>query len=207
MQSRREFLRSLGGVSLASLAGSAAFGAGRSTPRPNVLFVLTDDQRHDAMGCAGNPLVRTPSIDALAAQLPLRSADAVVGELAPRTPCGRSAGSTSRRSTRTMRNVWLSRNCTTRTRRPTWRVRTTARTVRRRCERNCTAAATIDARERAGIPRAIPASVGILAALRRLRICLAAARFVRYDHKCEKGAVRWYDAATPAFMRSLIDAY
>mgnify|MGYP006288266841 CR=1 FL=1 len=35
---------------------------------PNFIFVLTDDQRHDAMGCAGNPLIRTPAIDALAAR-------------------------------------------------------------------------------------------------------------------------------------------
>ena len=68
MQSRREFLRSLAGAALAPLAGSAASGAGRSTSRPNVLFVLTDDQRYDAMGCASNPRVRTPNIDALAAR-------------------------------------------------------------------------------------------------------------------------------------------
>jgi arylsulfatase A-like enzyme len=35
--------------------------------RPNIVFLLTDDQRFDAMGCAGNPLIRTPNIDALAA--------------------------------------------------------------------------------------------------------------------------------------------
>lgn len=36
--------------------------------RPNFIFILTDDQRYDAMGCAGNPLIRTPTIDALAAR-------------------------------------------------------------------------------------------------------------------------------------------
>jgi arylsulfatase A-like enzyme len=36
-------------------------------PRPNLLFLLTDDQRFDALGCAGNPLIHTPNIDALAA--------------------------------------------------------------------------------------------------------------------------------------------
>jgi arylsulfatase A-like enzyme len=35
-------------------------------PRPNVLFILTDDQRWDMMGCAGNPIIRTPNMDALA---------------------------------------------------------------------------------------------------------------------------------------------
>src|ERR671939_1878225 len=36
--------------------------------RPNFLFVITDQQRADHLGCYGNPLVRTPNIDALAAR-------------------------------------------------------------------------------------------------------------------------------------------
>jgi arylsulfatase A-like enzyme len=35
--------------------------------RPNVLCLVTDQQRADHLGCAGNPVLRTPSIDALAA--------------------------------------------------------------------------------------------------------------------------------------------
>ena len=35
---------------------------------PNIIFLLTDDQRWDALGCMGNPIVRTPNIDALANQ-------------------------------------------------------------------------------------------------------------------------------------------
>jgi len=42
--------------------------AGEKSDRPNFIFILTDDQRHDAMGCAGNDLVRTPNIDLLAAR-------------------------------------------------------------------------------------------------------------------------------------------
>jgi len=34
--------------------------------KPNVLFILADDQRADALGCSGNPYIRTPNIDALA---------------------------------------------------------------------------------------------------------------------------------------------
>ncbi|MEM8913774.1 MAG: sulfatase-like hydrolase/transferase, partial [Planctomycetota bacterium] len=34
--------------------------------RPNVVFVLTDDQRADAMSCAGHPYLKTPNIDRLA---------------------------------------------------------------------------------------------------------------------------------------------
>jgi arylsulfatase A-like enzyme len=35
--------------------------------QPNVLCFITDQQRHDHLGCAGNPLIRTPNIDRLAA--------------------------------------------------------------------------------------------------------------------------------------------
>ncbi len=36
--------------------------------RPNFLLFITDQHRADHMGCAGHPDVRTPHIDALAAQ-------------------------------------------------------------------------------------------------------------------------------------------
>lgn len=34
--------------------------------RPNILILLADDQRSDALGCSGNPYIRTPNIDSLA---------------------------------------------------------------------------------------------------------------------------------------------
>lgn len=34
--------------------------------RPNVVWILSDEWRHDAAGYAGNPVVRTPALDALA---------------------------------------------------------------------------------------------------------------------------------------------
>ncbi|MEM6689661.1 MAG: sulfatase-like hydrolase/transferase [Planctomycetota bacterium] len=34
--------------------------------RPNVLFILTDDQRYDALSCMGHPYLKTPHIDRLA---------------------------------------------------------------------------------------------------------------------------------------------
>ena len=40
--------------------------AERDTIRPNVLFILCDDLRWDALSCAGNQHVRTPQIDRLA---------------------------------------------------------------------------------------------------------------------------------------------
>jgi arylsulfatase A-like enzyme len=36
--------------------------------RPNIIFLVTDDQRADAMGCAGNPVIHTPNMDKLAAE-------------------------------------------------------------------------------------------------------------------------------------------
>jgi len=64
---RRDFLKKIGvSVIVSGLAPCAA--AKSAEDRPNFIFILTDDQRHDAMGCAGNPIVRTPNIDALAAR-------------------------------------------------------------------------------------------------------------------------------------------
>ncbi|MFC1735187.1 sulfatase [Candidatus Hydrogenedentota bacterium] len=34
--------------------------------RPNILYIITDQQRADAMSCAGNPVVKTPNMDRLA---------------------------------------------------------------------------------------------------------------------------------------------
>ena len=34
--------------------------------RPNILFSMCDDQRHDFMGCAGHPFMETPAMDRLA---------------------------------------------------------------------------------------------------------------------------------------------
>ncbi|MEO1450344.1 MAG: sulfatase, partial [Bacteroidota bacterium] len=40
----------------------------REKQRPNIIFILTDDQRYDAIGYVGNQLVHTPEMDLLAAQ-------------------------------------------------------------------------------------------------------------------------------------------
>lgn len=37
-------------------------------PRPNVVVILTDDQRWDAMSCAGHPFLKTPNMDRIAAE-------------------------------------------------------------------------------------------------------------------------------------------
>ncbi len=37
-----------------------------AAPRPNIVFVLVDDLRWDALGCMGHPFVKTPNIDRIA---------------------------------------------------------------------------------------------------------------------------------------------
>ena len=37
-----------------------------SVRRPNILWVCTDQQRYDTLGCTGNPFVNTPHINQLA---------------------------------------------------------------------------------------------------------------------------------------------
>ena len=37
-----------------------------SKSKPNILFLLADDQRADALGCTGNSYIKTPNIDNLA---------------------------------------------------------------------------------------------------------------------------------------------
>ena len=38
----------------------------RAAPPPNVLIVITDDQGFGDLGCHGNPVIRTPNLDAFA---------------------------------------------------------------------------------------------------------------------------------------------
>ncbi len=49
---------------VAAAAGAPALVAQR-TKRPNLIFLLTDDQRWDALGCMGNRIIRTPNVDEL----------------------------------------------------------------------------------------------------------------------------------------------
>ena len=51
-----------------SLLTSFAFGKmdpPTKSKKPNIVFLLTDDQRYDALGCYGNKDILTPNIDAL----------------------------------------------------------------------------------------------------------------------------------------------
>jgi arylsulfatase A-like enzyme len=68
---RREAVRILGGAiaGLPSLSsrGSAAVRDAAPPGAPNVLFIMTDDQRQDAMSAYGNTILRTPNMDRIAA--------------------------------------------------------------------------------------------------------------------------------------------
>lgn len=44
------------------------FNQAFSQSKPNIIFILTDDQRWDALGFAGNSIIQTPEMDRLAAQ-------------------------------------------------------------------------------------------------------------------------------------------
>ena len=67
---RRSFLATLGGAATTLLAACrrATPPAAPRTRPPNVLVVLGDDLRADALGYAGNAAARTPHLDRLAAQ-------------------------------------------------------------------------------------------------------------------------------------------
>jgi arylsulfatase A-like enzyme len=68
--SRREFLKALGlGAASLTLGSSLCAGANRRTSRPvNLLFIMTDQQRFDALSVAGNGILKTPNLDRLAGE-------------------------------------------------------------------------------------------------------------------------------------------
>ncbi len=52
--------------SLSLLGGLLFTATSRAGAKPNILFILTDDQRWNALGCMGDPNVQTPNLDRLA---------------------------------------------------------------------------------------------------------------------------------------------
>ena len=61
----------LGFVILSIHAGSAVAGNNQSNlpkKKPNLLFIMTDQQRYDALSVAGNTVLKTPNLDRLAKQ-------------------------------------------------------------------------------------------------------------------------------------------
>ncbi|VGO12546.1 Arylsulfatase [Pontiella desulfatans] len=56
------------GWGLVLLCGTVFLSQGQAaeTSRKNIVFILADDQRNDVLGCYGNDLIQTPTIDQLA---------------------------------------------------------------------------------------------------------------------------------------------
>jgi N-acetylglucosamine-6-sulfatase len=64
---RRDALKTMGGAALIGLAGLGLAKECFAAPaKPNIIFVLTDDHRWDALGCMGHPFIRTPNLDRIA---------------------------------------------------------------------------------------------------------------------------------------------
>jgi len=63
---RREFVKSVGLVSLAIPLGRCGRSVGKAVRRPNIVFVMADDHAAQAIGCYGSRLNQTPHIDRLA---------------------------------------------------------------------------------------------------------------------------------------------
>ena len=64
---RREFIKAAG-LGTAALALGKLSSAAPVPKRPNLIFILTDDQRYDEMSCAGHPWLKTPNLDRLASE-------------------------------------------------------------------------------------------------------------------------------------------
>ncbi len=66
--SRRRFLHLLGAGTAALAVPGCGLLRNKTVEKPNVIFLLTDDQRWDAVGCMGNSVIKTPNMDRLAAK-------------------------------------------------------------------------------------------------------------------------------------------
>ena len=66
---RRQFIRAatygLGALSVGTIAQSDD-SLSKWSRNPNIIFICTDDQRWDALGCSGNTIIHTPNMDFLA---------------------------------------------------------------------------------------------------------------------------------------------
>jgi len=66
---RREFLAASSAVMVSGISAAQGSGADRAQlegQKRNVLFINTDQQRADTLGCYGNSSVQTPHLDSLA---------------------------------------------------------------------------------------------------------------------------------------------
>lgn len=54
------------GITLLGVSCVAGIGAEKAAKPMNIVVLYADDWRHDTLGCAGNPVVKTPNLDQLA---------------------------------------------------------------------------------------------------------------------------------------------
>ena len=66
MMNRRKFLRQLSVATVVLFALLIFLQSCASKEQPNILFIMTDDHAHQAIGCYGSNLNKTPNIDRLA---------------------------------------------------------------------------------------------------------------------------------------------
>ena len=66
--SRREALKALSALAALRLDPNALAPSRSRRTAPNIVFIMTDDQRYDALSSAGNTILRTPSIDRIATE-------------------------------------------------------------------------------------------------------------------------------------------
>jgi arylsulfatase len=82
-------------VAMAALACAASSWAFAAEPafgeKPNIILVMTDDQGYGELSCHGNPVLRTPHLDAFAAES-LRFADFQVSPTCAPTRCSLMTG-------------------------------------------------------------------------------------------------------------------
>lgn len=65
--SRRGFMRAgMAGAAAAALGARVHAAKDATTKRPNVIMLLADDHRWDALSCMGTPVIKTPELDRLA---------------------------------------------------------------------------------------------------------------------------------------------
>ncbi|MHC4229746.1 MAG: sulfatase-like hydrolase/transferase, partial [Planctomycetota bacterium] len=63
--SRRDFMKGCA-AGVSALISEKAFA--RESTRPNVVLIVSDDHGLETLGCYGNPVIKTPNLDALAGE-------------------------------------------------------------------------------------------------------------------------------------------